>query len=355
MKKLLLICIWSLCVFGYATAQTLTGVVRDKLTKEPVVNADVYLKGTSIHTLTDPEGRFELTLREQLNVPLIIGHLSYVTQTFDKLSAIPAEILLDEKVAALSEVTVMGKVRYSQAKKMEVFRDHFLGRTPAGKASRILNEEAIELIYDSEKMELRATCSEPLLIENKYLGYDIKYELTSFVVSYSRDAMVDKWVQYTIYAGNAIYKDVAAQNIRIQRRRKDIYKFSPANFFRTLTYGDLTQSHWKLIKNSELYSPQNCFAVTDTFLLKKVRVLPAIEKYTGTYMKPVYGEVGIGDVEHAVYTLSTGLALRSSITFFTPELVVDGFGNVYPWDGIMYGGEMAKLRLGDELPQDYEP
>ncbi len=360
MKRRLILSFWSLCICGYAAAQTLTGMVRDKQTKQPIPNADVYLMGTSYFTLTDSTGRFELSIRKQINSPLIISHLTYGSQTFNNLNAIPAVIWMEEKAADLSEVSVVGKMRYSKEKKLDVFRRFFLGVTAAGKACRILNEEDIELIYDSKNRQLRATCKKPLRIDNKYLGYEIQYELLSFVVAYSRDAMADKWLQYSLYSGHSVFKDTAPGNERILRRRKDAYRGSAENFFRHLIMGDLEQSHWRLIKGGHLLTPTACFLVTDTLSMKKITLLPAIQGHTATYMKPPYGEVWLINKDkpalgNAYKNNVDYNAPRSAIAFFTTELLVDSYGNVSPWDAVSFSGEMNEKRMGDMLPYDYEP
>ncbi len=352
----------ALLLVASATAQTLSGVVRDKQTRLPVANADIYLKGTSYYTLTDTAGRFRLTVPGGLHTSLVVGHLTYETQAFDNLSAIPAEILMEERIEDLAELDVIGKARYSRKQKMAVFKRYFLGNRPSGRACRIVNEDDITLIYDAEQKELRATAAKPLRIESKYLGYDILFDLKVFVITYSRNEMADRWILQTLYSGYSVFKDVTSpDNTRIMRRREDAFAVSRANFFRRVIKGELGQTHWQLEKNGATLSPDSCFEVTDTLSMKKLRLLPAVKGHTVPYAKPVFGDIGIANTGHADFGFLKGTnvlsnAVHTLIAFTVPELLIDNYGNILsPWDGVIFFGEMNEQRLADTLPLDYEP
>ena len=50
-------------IYAFASAETVTvtGVVRDSLTREPIPFATVMLRGTDRGTLTDDNGRYSIT------------------------------------------------------------------------------------------------------------------------------------------------------------------------------------------------------------------------------------------------------------------------------------------------------
>lgn len=108
-------------------------------------------------------------------------------------------------------------------------------------------------------------------------------------------------------------------------------------------------------------------ALVASFTPIKYRVTRS--SFSGVIMSPGIDLNNCSEVEGLVFSIqslsitvqarkgwfTSELAFRSNIAFFTAELLVDGYGNVYPWDSVIYGGEMSKLHLGDELPRDYEP
>lgn len=366
MKKLLLLIGIGCCMSVGLMAQALTGVVYDEETKEPVYNANVYLKGTSYYTITDSTGRFTLDVRRPVNTSLIISHLAYEEVAYtNPFRSLPKETFLNEKVASLSEVTITRKVveKYSRDRKLAVFRRHFLGTTTAGKACRIVNEDDVELIYDSEQMQLTATCSQPLQIENKYLGYEVQFTLHSFEVNYSNNSLADNSVQYSLYTGTSVFKDVSGRNARIKRRREEVYEKSVPNFFRNVVEGSLKQSEWVLMKEGSRIDPDQCFQITDDGSMKKITLLADIKGYEEdrNYVRPAYGEVEI----HSTRNTGTPFFANpevpqydhdiSIIAFFTVELFTDNYGNISPVDRVLFMGSMGEQRLGDMLPMDFEP
>ena len=52
-----------LCLFEVASAITIKGVVVDKSTQSGLIGATVAVEGTTIGTITDLEGRFEMDLK----------------------------------------------------------------------------------------------------------------------------------------------------------------------------------------------------------------------------------------------------------------------------------------------------
>lgn len=366
MKKLLLLLVVWCCISVDLMAQTLTGVVYDELTKQPVYNANVYLRGTSYYTITDSLGKFTLTVRQAVNTSLIISHLAYEEVTYaNPFRSIPAQTFLKEKVAALSEVTIVRKVveKYNRDKKLAVFRRHFLGTTTAGKACRIVNEDDVELIYNSERMQLTASCSKPLQIENKYLGYEIQFTLHSFEVNYSNNSLADNSVTYSLYAGTSVFKDVSGRNARIKRRREDTYEKSAPNFFRHLVEGTLGDTNWTIMKNKIGISQDQCFRVTDDDGMKKISLLPGMEGHddSRSYARPVYGEIEIHDKRYITPTFTQNPTVFqydrdiSIMAFSTVELYTDNYGNISPVDRVLFLGIMGEQRLGDMLPMDFEP
>lgn len=49
-----------------------------------------------------------------------------------------------------------------------------------------LNKDAIKFKYSIKKDQLKAFATEPIIIENKSLGYNLKYELQTFNYDYKK-------------------------------------------------------------------------------------------------------------------------------------------------------------------------
>ena len=107
-KGLLLLCsFFSLLVCSNLYGQTVdvTGVVQDEL-GEPIIGANVSIKGTARGTITDFDGRFSLSAPGEGT--LVISYLGYLTQEVSIQGKQTFLVILKEDVELLDEVVVVG-------------------------------------------------------------------------------------------------------------------------------------------------------------------------------------------------------------------------------------------------------
>ncbi len=100
--------IWVFLLFIVPVAMAqqvkVNGVVTSKNDGEPIIGASILEKGTTNGTITDLQGRFTLSIKD--NVEMIISYVGYKTIT---LHAKPAmKIVLEEDTEMLSEIVVTG-------------------------------------------------------------------------------------------------------------------------------------------------------------------------------------------------------------------------------------------------------
>lgn len=98
------------------TQQTkkVTGVITDT-SGEPLVGVNISVKGKSIGTIADMEGRFSLDVPDD-NVTLVFSYIGYVPQE-QKPTGSPLKIILREDTQKLDEVVVVG---YGTQKKSDL-------------------------------------------------------------------------------------------------------------------------------------------------------------------------------------------------------------------------------------------
>ena len=107
MKKALIITIVVLsCI--QINAQTLTGLVYDKDTKQPIADAYVFIGGTQITDITENTGRFTLTVQQLIvNAKLVLSHIAYQTIIIDDpFNNVPDTIYMEGQVNILEEVII---------------------------------------------------------------------------------------------------------------------------------------------------------------------------------------------------------------------------------------------------------
>jgi len=106
LQKIVLAMMTLLPVLQMSAAVTVRGVVQDAA-HEPVIGANIIVKGTSQGTITDFDGNFELQV-ENNQVVLVVSYLGMLTQelTVDQVQG--KTIVLKEDTEVLEEVVVVG-------------------------------------------------------------------------------------------------------------------------------------------------------------------------------------------------------------------------------------------------------
>lgn len=116
LQRLFLIALFSVLAIGaYAQSKTVSGTVVDQI-GEPVIGANVIVKGTTNGVITDLDGRFTLS-----NVPnngtISISFIGYKDQEISVAGKTNFQVTLHEDNAMLDEVVVVG---YGVQKKSDV-------------------------------------------------------------------------------------------------------------------------------------------------------------------------------------------------------------------------------------------
>lgn len=117
MRKSLALMLALLCFFTQLLAQnrSISGKVTDEK-GNPVVNASVLIKGTTLGTTTDADGKFSITVPAKSNT-LVVSSLNYSTKEISIGNATSYSVLLTSAASGLDEVVV---VAYGTQKKKEL-------------------------------------------------------------------------------------------------------------------------------------------------------------------------------------------------------------------------------------------
>ena len=104
-----------LCLIVFAQSYTVRGIVTDN-SGEPIIGANVSVKGTNNGTITDFDGKFTLDDVKPANV-LEVSYIGYITQSVKVGSMANFTIMLHEDDKTLDEVVVIG---YGTMKKRDI-------------------------------------------------------------------------------------------------------------------------------------------------------------------------------------------------------------------------------------------
>jgi hypothetical protein len=319
MKKLL-ICILFISSSLLVSGQIIKGTIINKQTKEKVIFATVYFSGTFTGSHSDQDGNFSINITKYSGRPLTVSALGYYTETVTNFQVgKPLIIYLRPKVFELKEVVINAK---AQEKNLRMFRDNFLGTSDNASKCEIVNEKDIILTYENDT--LRAYASKPIQIINRGLGYKETYYLDAFWYHTKKNSF--------FISGDMVFnEDLGSEKSKkefYRINREQTYNGSRMHLFRALWENDLSYQGYSL-KNIGEGDPQYNNVVVSPDSIKK-------------YLK-FKGMLGIKD----------NLRMTTSwITFLKEFVYFDQRGYFEPF-AISWDGAMAKQRVGDLLPYEY--
>ncbi|RZK14458.1 MAG: carboxypeptidase-like regulatory domain-containing protein [Hymenobacter sp.] len=156
----------------------ITGVVQDSVTHEPLPFSSVFLANTTLGATTNENGAFTLDRVPKGNYDIVGSYVGYKLSkqsiTVVAGATAPAITLrLASSGPQLGEVVV--KADAHQEDNYRKFSSLFLGTTTFSKQCRITNPQDVDVLYNDTTKDLVATTDNYVQVENKALGYRIKY------------------------------------------------------------------------------------------------------------------------------------------------------------------------------------
>lgn len=225
----------------FSTAQiTVTGTVLDSASREPLANASVFCQNTTLGTVTGKDGHFTLTLKSG-GYDLVFSYTGYLTQTVRVTEAKDIELLLVKEDKSMGEVVIRNsfEVKDGLEKYGDFFRENFLGATPNAARCVIGNPEVLKFFFYKKSNRLKVMATEPLLIANNALGYDLRYQLDSFVYFYN--------TQSSTYRGNCLFAEKEGDDSLKKEwnaARSRAYLGSKLHFMRSYYDSTLKEDGW---------------------------------------------------------------------------------------------------------------
>ncbi len=229
---------------GYAQS-IIKGRVVNATTGAGIPGSSIFISNTSKGTVSDGSGFFQLD-----NVPagkheLVISSVGYTTVTYsfnDAQLPLQLKVELTVKVKELQNVVVEQSVEEGWEKWGKIFMDNFVGTTAEAAQCRIRNEQKIRFRYYKKSNRVAAYCDEPIILENKALGYTVSYQLENFEVNFKDRS--------TFFLGYSLFEPISTSNKNKQQKwidkRQDIYTGSVMHFMRSLYANRLAEEGFEV-------------------------------------------------------------------------------------------------------------
>lgn len=361
---------------------TITGKILSMVNNKPVPDASVFLANASVGGKSADDGSFTLNNAKNGQYDLVVSCLGYEThhQTIfvNGASMAITSITLMPKVTELKEV----KIKYDpeHARHLQQFITEFLGRSDNAKDCKILNPEIIDLDFEKSSGKLSASTDDFLIIENKALGYRIKYLLKSFLLDPKRG-----FVSYYGSPTFELMQGKASRQKRWQKKRMEVYYGSDMHFLRACIANNVNEEGFKVLrlirkanperpadslikaklKQFHIVMPNGVMMVGDSLsywsrmsnLPKTIATLVTTPLTASQFVKrtDIQGifALSFNDCLQISYTKKDG-DNTSIVTFYKTYAFFDLNGVFIDPESNTVEGNWAGMRIAELLPVDYE-
>ncbi|QPH41939.1 carboxypeptidase-like regulatory domain-containing protein [Pedobacter endophyticus] len=247
---------------------SISGIVRDN--KDGLPGASIYLSGYKIATVADNDGKFTLSNLKPGSYNLlvqIVGYLPYSKSVIISDKSVQVDLVLKENVAQLDEVVI--RADPNRQKYINQFKEFFIGKTPNALQCKILNPQVLNVDYDITKSTLTVSTTEFLIVENKALGYRLKYMLDHFEYN-SRTRII-------YYSGHPFFEELkasAAKKKKYVAARETAYYGSSQHFFRSLYANKAKEEGFIINKMIKIPNPNRYPEYVINSNIENIRTVP---------------------------------------------------------------------------------
>jgi hypothetical protein len=351
----LLLFIFLSCASLAQAQVTISGKIVDSTSREPLPGASVFAQNTTQGTVTNKDGEFSLTLKSG-GYELIFSFTGYLTQqiqiTDNKSQQLEIAMIKEDKTLGEVVIQSSNEVADGWEKYGDFFLSNFIGATPNSKKCIIQNKDVVKFYYYRRSDKLKVLATEPLLISNDALGYDLRYQLDSFVYYYKTDL--------SSYRGTCFFSEKTGstpQELAWRTSRKKAYFGSKMQFMRSVYDSTLTKDGFTVTllddndknKFTRLPNPlaQDYYAMVDS--VDHVELYYP-QKISVTYLKSVPEDDYLKQ-----YKLPMNIGVQTSYIEILDLIAIKQNGYYFDQKNWINQGYWGWKNLADQLPFDYLP
>jgi hypothetical protein len=330
----------------------ITGKVVNGANGKPVADASVFLSNASVGSATNSDGTFTLNYVKPGQYELVVTVVGFDTYRQKVMAGSEdismADISLSARTTELKEVKVVADGDW--ARNYEWFKREFIGTSVAAQECKIINSDPLMLEYDAATRKLTGSAYDFLEIENKYLGYKVKYLLKSFEK--------DNTTGMLYFDGSSLFQNLEgslSKKRRWQKRRKEVYEGSCMHFLRTLLADSAEQSAfvvYRLIRKPNPKYIEGGMDISKKFIQTLGKVPLKLSDFLHPTDLPGIFAIGFEDLLYVKYRKSevgTILHIKGPYAFF------DSNGIIINPAAVVFEGSWGRNRMAELLPVDYEP
>jgi len=319
--------------------------------KEIIEGATVFIDGSEKGTATNAKGEFIFVNIKPGTYQLIVSMVGYSSTKQNVIiqdQSASLNIQLKEKPIILRQVVIGDD---SQRKdNIKIFLKNFLGESENAKKCKILNLDILD--FSTVKKILEATSDDFLIIENKSLGYRIKYLLRNF--RYNKETGV------TSYDGESVFENLDgtdAEKSNWIANRKKAYEGSLMHYFRSLYRNNLKQEGFITYEVMNNIQPLK-LAPTPVNMEKYINTIDSnfIQLKFKTRLFVIFNKEKAleADKQNEKDAITRWMGKDGSIMrLFLDNAIIDSKGSYVDFRSFFIQGFWGGKRIGDQLPFEY--
>ena len=330
-----------------------TGTVIDSATREPLALASVFCQNTTLGTATNKQGEFTLTLKSG-GYDLVFSYTGYQTQTIRVTDNNKIDVVMVKEEKSLQDVVIRSsnEVANGWEKYGDFFVSNFIGSTPNAQQCTLLNPEVLKFYFSKRTNKLKVLAQEPILIANKALGYNLRYQLDSFIYYYTTNLNLYKgYCLYSEMDGSDSLKRVWANN------RMKTYYGSKLQFMRSYYDSTLTEDGWTIdmLDENDLTKFNRIKDVYDTTYYGALDSSDQVEIWFPRKISIGYTKRKPEPEYLKKFGLPKSVATQISYIDLKDAIIIKQNGYYYDQKDWVNQGYFSWKNIADQLPYDYLP
>ncbi len=364
---------------------TVDGYVLNDETDEPIEGANVFIASSLLGASTNVEGYFLISGVPLGTHDLVASFIGYSGQS-ETIRLTESEtrtitLRLKPRIYESSGIEVVAERSEEDARRqkeadkerkqhLEKFRKFFLGISRNAEKCTIVNPEVLDFFVNEEEELFRANANDALVIDNRALGYRVRFVLEEFEV---REKRQQRYIKYSGRAGfTELTTESRRENRRWTRNRERAYRGSQRHFLAALTADQLWEEGFMLVKEGVEQADysgvpgarpsQRVIGVEPEEVLEEAELpFERVFEFDG-YLKIIYMK-GIPDAQYLEYKdYVAGWKLRddeeqqaSWIALTQGPVTITTDGKVNGKYGLTKLGYWFFDRVAEMLPAEYHP
>jgi len=314
----------------------------------------VFAQNTTVGSVSKNEGEFSLRLPNG-GYDLVVSYTGYETfimRVNSENAGTPITITLKKQDKTMQEVAVVGSTEVADgwAKYGQFFLDNFIGTTPNAEFCSIENPDALRFFYSKKKNRLKVLTKAEVVVNNKALGYKIKFQLDSFTYEYGNGIAT--------FSGFPLFEEMQgtdAEKATWKTNREKAYYGSRMHFMRSWYDSTLIDEGYAIQKMEnvnavdgiQIVNPfDSSFYHADTSdveinLSGRLKIIYRNELPDPKYLK--------------FYKLPPLTKVQISAIDLTDGFIIEENGYFYEQSDVINTGYWAWEKIAEALPYDYWP